>query len=95
MAPITTTTVGIARQIIDDNDLISLLERIHALNAPECYLNGDLSSSGDVSMAIDGEGDGSSNKKRMEEMIDGLVRELEDHLRWRFQEQVSCFSFLL
>lgn len=92
MAPITTTTVGIARQIIDDIDLISLLERIHALNAPECYLSADLSSSGDVSMATDGDVDGSSNnKKRMEEMIDGLVRELEGHLRWRFQEQVRFF----
>lgn len=35
------------------------------------------------------------SKDEMEEMIDGLIGELEGHCRWRFQEQVSVNLWIL
>ena len=68
MAPITATTAGVARQIIDDPELTSLLSRLCGFTVP----------TGDVA-------------REMEEMVDGLVGELEGVQRWRFQEQVRFF----
>lgn len=81
MAPITTTTAGVARQIIDDPELISLLERLHAFTVPEGIMGGldGAGGYGDATMRDDSE---------MEVMIDGLVKELEGVQRWQFQEQV-------
>jgi hypothetical protein len=75
MAPITTTTAGVARQIIDDPELISLLQRLCAVAVPP--------SADEDAMCDDYD-------EEMTAMIGVLVNELEGIPRWRFQEQVSC-----
>lgn len=86
MAPITTTTAGIARQIIDDPELVSLLERLHSLTIPSDESN-DNDGDEDVVMAENDEGDKGTNGG-VTEMIESLVKEIVDIPRWRFQEQV-------
>ena len=82
MAPITATTIGVARQIIDDPELVTLLKRLHALTVPDVYMT---NNGGDEHVVmVDGE-----RRREMESTIENLVKELGGVPRWRFQEQVS------
>ena len=85
MAPITTTTAGISRQIIDDPSLISLLERLRSIVIP---MNDDNNDGEDVVMA---DNDDDHRDEKTEGMIQALVKELVDIPRWRFQEQVRFY----
>ena len=91
MAPVTVTSAGIARQIIDDVELIDLIERLSKFDPT------DASPAGVAA----GDNNGGSNGEKVAIAaispsasgppldIDGLVAELEKYPKWRFQEQVS------
>ena len=85
MAPITATTAGLARQTIDDPDLVSLLCRLHSLDIPDAVV----AQRGEDVVMAESEADRTT---RTLAMIEELVKELEGVPRWRFQEQVSVHS---
>lgn len=103
MAPVTATSTGIARQIIDDPALISLLERLSTFENSKIAWSSrpkksestlEVSATDDV-MANEEKGDedvknvvdGSGPSPPFD--IDGFVAELDKCPSWRFQEQVS------
>ena len=86
MAPITTTTAGISRQVIDDPSLISLLKRLRSIVIP---MNDDNNNDEDDVVMADNDDD--HRDEKTEGMIEALVKELVDIPRWRFQEQVRSF----
>eukprot|EP00804_Cyclotella_cryptica_P030429 CCRYP_008520-RB/>CCRYP_008520-RB protein AED:0.03 eAED:0.03 QI:213/1/1/1/1/1/14/495/4469 len=90
MAPITTTTAGLARQTIDDPDLVSLLRRLHSLNIPEAA---SANGGGHGEDAVMAESD-ANRRAAMQAMVEGLVKELEGVPRWRFQEQADLYEWI-
>jgi|EP00979_Chaetoceros_neogracilis_P003837 hypothetical protein len=76
MAPVTATTTGVARQVIDNPQLIQLLERLSVFDRT----NPDVEDIFDDS-ALD------SDTSRID--LEGLVGELEKCSRWKFEEMVS------
>ena len=76
MAPVTATTTGVARQIIDNPELTQLLERLSAFDT----------SNPDVEDVFD-DSTLDCNASRLD--LEGLVGELERWPRWKFQEMVS------
>ena len=93
MAPVTATSAGIARQIIDDPALISLLERLSAFDAADHDAANDATDDdGDEVMAdVGGPRQAARTNPSKSPPLDmnGLVEELGKCPRWRFQEQVS------
>lgn len=105
MVTVTTTAVGVARQIIDDPALIALLQRLSAFdntnaskssheektNPPASAESVEDAVMMDVGGAVEGRVSGFDGQDASAPSldIDGLVAELDKFPRWRFQEQVS------
>jgi hypothetical protein len=81
MAPVTATTTGVARQIIDNPELTQLLERLSAFDTS----NPDVEDVFDDS-TLDG------NASRID--LEGLVGELERWPRWKFQEMADLYEWI-
>ena len=79
MAPVTATSTGLARQDIDDEELVQLIESISTCGRIQPEPNSI----------------GSSSKKYIDIDIDKLVEVLDKCQTWRFQEQVSTIELLL
>mmetsp|Transcript_14935 Transcript_14935/g.32205 ORF Transcript_14935/g.32205 Transcript_14935/m.32205 type:complete len:97 (+) Transcript_14935:479-769(+) len=90
MAPVTATSVGIARQTIDDPKLIALLERLSKFDVTT---TNDTNKDGVDSTVEDDVGTSDTNMEQ-NEIVDvvGLVTEMDRVPRWHFQEQVSSLE---
>ena len=85
MAPVTVTSAGVSRQVIDDPELTGLMARL-AFFAPPSSSEGEGGEAAEAAAA---------RPSADEVDVEGLCDVLSEYPSWRFQEQVSSFFFSL
>jgi len=92
MAPVTASSTGVTRQIIDDVQLKDFLERLCSYDTfsnTSGSFRGASGNKDDDDMIVDGTAT-ATGTARVD--VEGLVGELERWPRWKFQEMVRTRS---